>query len=609
MQEFTCRCELASHVFYSLVLAACHIWGSDAGIRFINIGAAISGGTHIGNGMFMGRLISLLSDSTCVGPPANIRLLSLKSALQSFPRDSPVSVKTSQEQHKIRDSPEPSGLKDRAHPRKIGTLPSDVPIKSPFAATPSHKTITPPRFPETGKHTPIATRASTSKRLARSRHTPLHSDVARSEKDIGRFLPRLVRVLEATGSDHRAQQRPIKSSSTRQPAESNWRNKDTGIERRRRTIHSTSHPRVRTHLNSASLLSIISSLTATTGSSSGSNSTVTQNSYARLLDSGHKGLPTSRRQSTNREGREKRHRTSRTLAMEPVNVFNYLETESVGDPPSSGWLSSSSSSSSSDVESTSDAESSRTAATSVGRSPHGSPVFIKRVKRPSVLSNQEQLHSDSGISMRNSSADSVKRAGTVYQRPTVESVTADGLQGTAWNASQHSTSTGLGTNRKMVSSERPPDGIPTSYRNSLLPNPSKMVGYLPTHIQQAANESLHISAGEQTTAVVRHGYDLLASSLSACRPTTKHGNNFLIPIYRRFEALDHRVLLFLQDELSELEEHLQDLDDSMASLSKAKDRELTPASRCTEVRYGSQAHMQRTQLLGRIFVKNNQYSE
>jgi len=226
-----------------------------------------------------------------------------------------------------------------------------------------------------------------------------------------------------------------------------------------------------------------------------------------------------------------------------------------------------------------------------------------------VYSNQEQLHSDSGISIRNSNADSVSRAGTVYQRPAVETVTAGGLRVTALDASQHSTSTGFDKNRNMVSLEHPPDGSPTRYRNSLLPNPYKMVGDLPNYMQQAPNQSLHFSSGEQTTALVRHGYDLLASSLSACRPTTKHGNNSLIPIYRRFEALDHRVLLFLQDELSELEEQLQGLDAWMAKLSKEEDRELIPASRRTEVRYGGQAYMQRTELLGRIFVKNNQYSE
>ena len=59
------------------------------------------------------------------------------------------------------------------------------------------------------------------------------------------------------------------------------------------------------------------------------------------------------------------------------------------------------------------------------------------------------------------------------------------------------------------------------------------------------------------------GYSLLASSLS----TTTHPTSdaVLRPIYRKFETLNNRILLYLQDEISEMEQDLKDLDDAIAT--------------------------------------------
>lgn len=81
-------------------------------------------------------------------------------------------------------------------------------------------------------------------------------------------------------------------------------------------------------------------------------------------------------------------------------------------------------------------------------------------------------------------------------------------------------------------------------------------------------------------------------------------------MYRKFEHLNHRVLLHLQDEVSELEEELQYLDDSIAQLSPRDETGHTyPASRRGDARYGGELHYKRTELLGRIFQKIGQYSK
>ena len=51
------------------------------------------------------------------------------------------------------------------------------------------------------------------------------------------------------------------------------------------------------------------------------------------------------------------------------------------------------------------------------------------------------------------------------------------------------------------------------------------------------------------------GYELLAHKLSELKKGSKADS--VVPAYRKFEQLNHRVLLHLQDEISELEEELR----------------------------------------------------
>jgi hypothetical protein len=132
------------------------------------------------------------------------------------------------------------------------------------------------------------------------------------------------------------------------------------------------------------------------------------------------------------------------------------------------------------------------------------------------------------------------------------------------------------------------------------------------HLGQPPQYHAHVPASDATKTTAA-GYELLANKLSE---TPKKGNarrktGTVVPMYRKFEHLNHRVLLHLQDEVCELEEELRYLDDGIVQTSP---RDNTtglpfPASRRGDARYGGELHYKRTELLGRIFQKIGQYSK
>ncbi|KAK4498468.1 hypothetical protein PRZ48_011126 [Zasmidium cellare] len=99
------------------------------------------------------------------------------------------------------------------------------------------------------------------------------------------------------------------------------------------------------------------------------------------------------------------------------------------------------------------------------------------------------------------------------------------------------------------------------------------------------------------------GYEQLAVELSKEESPVK-------PLYRKFEFLNHRILLHLQDELSELEEQLRTIDEIIAQMEPlpSPGQKRPPASRRGDAFSGSEIHHQRTALLGRIFLKTEQYN-
>jgi hypothetical protein len=102
------------------------------------------------------------------------------------------------------------------------------------------------------------------------------------------------------------------------------------------------------------------------------------------------------------------------------------------------------------------------------------------------------------------------------------------------------------------------------------------------------------------------GYELLASKLSAA--WMDHGGPRLRPMYRRFESLNHRILLHLQDEICELEEQLHRLD-AADTQNRRLQNCILPASRRAEYMSGGELQWHKTDILGKIGFKLEQYSE
>ena len=107
-------------------------------------------------------------------------------------------------------------------------------------------------------------------------------------------------------------------------------------------------------------------------------------------------------------------------------------------------------------------------------------------------------------------------------------------------------------------------------------------------------------------APVASGYELLATQLATRHPDVENGR-VLKPIYRKFEFLNHRVLLHLQDELSELEQCLQQIDRA-DSQARQLERSMIPASRRAAAQAGGDLEWHKTDVLGKIGYKLTQYS-
>ncbi|OAA65331.1 hypothetical protein SPI_02118 [Niveomyces insectorum RCEF 264] len=94
--------------------------------------------------------------------------------------------------------------------------------------------------------------------------------------------------------------------------------------------------------------------------------------------------------------------------------------------------------------------------------------------------------------------------------------------------------------------------------------------------------------------------DAATSSAAAAQLSIK-------PLYRKFEALNHRILLHLQDELSELEEQLHRLDTADTQTRRLQNS-IQPASRRAEASAGGELQWHKTDVLGKIGYKLGQYN-
>ena len=148
-------------------------------------------------------------------------------------------------------------------------------------------------------------------------------------------------------------------------------------------------------------------------------------------------------------------------------------------------------------------------------------------------------------------------------------------------------------------------GTPNMPRgNATLPH-RQSTALSPRHIQHVQQHSLPRAEKLPVT-----GYELLATRLSSQNSSSEFEDGTVIkPIYRKFAALNHRLLLHLQDELSELEEQLHRLDHAdTQSRWAGPERRVIPASRRVAAMQGGDLQWHKTDVLGKIGFKLAQYS-
>ncbi|CAG7949162.1 unnamed protein product [Penicillium nalgiovense] len=107
------------------------------------------------------------------------------------------------------------------------------------------------------------------------------------------------------------------------------------------------------------------------------------------------------------------------------------------------------------------------------------------------------------------------------------------------------------------------------------------------------------------------GYGLLASHLTKSASEDSGG---FPPLYRRFETMNHRVLLHLQDEISQMEEDLHTLDEyeemHRVSTAEHEGAKPLPASRRRDAQSQaySSLHYRRMDLMNALIHKTEQYN-
>ena len=219
------------------------------------------------------------------------------------------------------------------------------------------------------------------------------------------------------------------------------------------------------------------------------------------------------------------------------------------------------------------------------------------------------FHSDSGISVRSSSPEREspvmrhKFTSNRPYKPHFKGYPANTLPDPPYIPRSTSPKTSEISNHDF---DMEPESYYTTdprYENFVRPEP--VYGYLPPSQNQASpSHSVHGRALQKQPSrndSKKSGYDLLASNLSG------HEESKLKPVYRRFETLHNRMLLYLQDEISELEIDLKNIETLISE--EAAHTGSKRASRRAEARQPTSLQWRRMDIIGLIFTKLDHYSK
>ena len=294
----------------------------------------------------------------------------------------------------------------------------------------------------------------------------------------------------------------------------------------------------------------------------------------------------------------------------PVNVFAFMEEDEQGiDTPRKEEI----------AEEVPDLSSSPESSSSTSSRPHlqspysdlevhGSQNRVEYLWCDNPHKRGYSMHSDSGVSMSSSSpADESPVLGYKARFPTFKEsvpttphqIVIDNSMPTAAPEVSAPRTNHASTDMQYI--EEPETYyVPSPAASTQVPNFYPPPGLQPTvPLSPYGSSSGSIRAQRSPVPEVKKsGYDLLASSISF------RDDALLAPIYRKFETLNNRILLYLQDEISEMEDSLKELD---AAITQEEGHRT--ASRRSDPMYPSQMKWQRQDLMCRIFSKVEQYSK
>ena len=332
---------------------------------------------------------------------------------------------------------------------------------------------------------------------------------------------------------------------------------------------------------SLSRVSLLSSIGASSAASTGSGCTITEELVSRsgqtervsasLSQNKEQAVPVAiaRRQSTGSSPTE--------LPPRSVNVFAFLEQDAPKPPTTH-------------VDA---------GVQSIPKHPHNGTTLQEE---SDLECSARSLHSDSGISIRDSSPESSHCR--PYSKPALHPLREeDSLYGLCSSPQKShpccsKTRPVRGTNAAGDGADHLPgdqcfDGDPETFYRDHIPS-SRL----------APSGSAH--AAPENPMSDLSGYDLLAARL-ADRCTAERP---LRPLYRKFTRLNHRILLQLQDEIAQMEQDLAGLDAADVRFRRGSTGQIAPESRRSNWQWhGSDLHAHRFDLLGRIYVKVEQYSK
>lgn len=138
---------------------------------------------------------------------------------------------------------------------------------------------------------------------------------------------------------------------------------------------------------------------------------------------------------------------------------------------------------------------------------------------------------------------------------------------------------------------------------------------LPPSPPSSPEDSIHrdtqIKRRDSNASQISSGYGMVASHLTHSAKEEKGG---FPPLYRRFGSVNHRVLLYLQDEISQMEEDLQALDEyeemhRVGNAEKEGTKAMPPSRRLdVQSQAYSSLHYRRMELMAALTQKTEQYS-